>query len=78
MEDEATTRAYLQYVDEFNDGTNWALHYVTAREMYNIAIAAMRGKSGNPAAYRDLVFGPPPVVSKVNAEPRVNADGSLR
>lgn len=46
--------------DEFNDGKRWALHYVTAREMYNIAVAAMRGRSGNPNAYRDFVFNPPP------------------
>jgi len=54
--------------DEFNDGARWKLHYVTAREMYNIAIAAMRGRSGDPNAYRDLVFSPPPA----------SADGPLR
>ena len=46
--------------DEYNDGVRWALHYVSAREMYNIAIAATRGLSGNPNAYRDHVFPPPP------------------
>lgn len=49
--------------DEYNDGASWSLHYVTAREMYNMAIAAMRGKSGNPDDYRDLVFPPPPASS---------------
>jgi hypothetical protein len=46
---------------EYNDGARWALHYVTAREMFNVAIAAMEGKTGDPNAYRDYVFGPPPV-----------------
>ena len=45
---------------EYNDGQRWVLHYVTAREMYNIAIAAMMGCSGNPNDYRDHVLPPPP------------------
>lgn len=44
----------------FNDGEEWVLHYVTAREMYNIAVAAMEGHSGNPADYRDHRLPPPP------------------
>lgn len=40
-----------------------ALHYVTAREMFNVAMAAMEGRDGDPAAYRDYVLGPPPVAS---------------
>lgn len=39
----------------------WSLHYVTAREMYNVARAAMDGKSGDPNAYFDYVVPPPPV-----------------
>src|SRR5262249_2406688 len=46
---------------EFNDGARWSLHYVTAREMYNIAIAAMEGHAGDPCAYRDHAIAPPPV-----------------
>jgi hypothetical protein len=45
---------------EYNDGRRWQLHYVTAREMFNIAIAAMEGKSGDPNAFRDHVLSPPP------------------
>ncbi|MGH7439258.1 MAG: hypothetical protein ACRENE_26530, partial [Polyangiaceae bacterium] len=45
---------------EYNDGRRWRLHYVTAREMFNIAIAAMDGKSGDPNDYRDHVLPPPP------------------
>lgn len=38
-----------------------ALHYVTAREMFNIARAAMDGRTGNPHDYRDYVVPPPPI-----------------
>ena len=44
----------------YNDGQRWMLHYVTAREMFNIAVAAMEGRDGNPADYRDHVLPPPP------------------
>jgi hypothetical protein len=44
----------------FNDGEHFVLHYVTAREMFNIAVAGMRGESGNPDTYRDYALTPPP------------------
>jgi hypothetical protein len=47
---------------QYNDGQRWRLHYVTAREMFNIALAAMDGKAGNPNEYRDYSISPPPVV----------------
>ena len=37
----------------YNDGENYRLHYVTAREMYNIAKAAEAGEEGDPNRYRD-------------------------
>jgi hypothetical protein len=37
------------------------LHYVTAREMFNVARAAMDGKTGDPSAYFDYVVPPPPI-----------------
>lgn len=51
---------------------NYTLHYVTAREMWNIAMAAMEGKSGDPGQYRDHVLPPPPLV----AEPAARAASS--
>ncbi|MEZ4301693.1 MAG: hypothetical protein R3B70_42555 [Polyangiaceae bacterium] len=39
--------------EKYNDGTRWKLHYVTAREMFNIAMAAMDGKAGDPGDFRD-------------------------
>ena len=46
----------------YNDGKRFVLHYVTAREMFNIASAAMKGLRGNPDEFRDYVL-PPPMVS---------------
>ena len=44
----------------YNDGRDYVLHYVSAREMFNIAIAGMEGREGNPTDYRDHVLPPPP------------------
>jgi hypothetical protein len=55
-------RLHEHLAARYNDGRRWVLHYVTAREMYNVAIAAMEGASGDPGAYRDRVVRPPPVV----------------
>ncbi len=49
----------------YNDGENYVLHYVTAREMYNIVKAAEAGKSGNPGDYRDFILQPPPNTAPV-------------
>jgi hypothetical protein len=43
----------------YNDGRNYVLHYVTAREMYNIAKAAEAGMTGNPSRYRDFELPQP-------------------
>jgi hypothetical protein len=45
----------------YNDGERYVLHYVTAREMFNIALAGMAGHSGDPHQYRDFSLPPPPV-----------------
>ena len=47
----------------YNDGKRWKLHYVTAREMYNIASAAMQGATGDPNRCRDHILPPPPIKS---------------
>lgn len=43
----------------YNDGRDHRLHYVTAREMYNIIMAAQEGKEGNPHQYRDYALDKP-------------------
>ncbi len=45
---------------EFNDGKQWKLHYVTARETYNVIRAAMDGKEGDPSHYYDYEIPPAP------------------
>jgi hypothetical protein len=44
----------------YNDGREWNLQYVTARDMYNVARAAMDGRTGDPDAFRDYLLPPPP------------------
>jgi hypothetical protein len=48
----------------YNDGERYVLHYVTAREMYNIIKAAEAGRSGNPGEYRDFVIPAPSYVPR--------------
>jgi hypothetical protein len=48
---------------EFNDGTRYRLHYVTAREMVNVVRAAEMGLNGNAGEYRDYMLPPPPAAS---------------
>ncbi len=42
----------------YNDGKDFVLHYVSARELYNIVKAAEAGHSGNPNDYRDFLLVP--------------------
>lgn len=50
---------YLE--SKYNDGDNYILHYVTARESYNIVKAAEAGEIGNPNEYRDYELQKPPM-----------------
>jgi hypothetical protein len=47
---------HQQLTDGFNDGQNYRLHYVNAREMVNILHAAEDGKTGNPGDYREYRY----------------------
>jgi hypothetical protein len=40
------------------------LHYVTAREMYNVARAAMDGMAGDPNQYFDYAIAPPAIATR--------------
>jgi hypothetical protein len=55
---------HRELTTRYNDGARWKLHYVTAREMYNIALAAVHGCSGDPKAFRDFRQPPPPAQGK--------------
>ena len=43
----------------YNDGVDWRLHYVAAREMSNLVRAAMAGHGGDPGEWRDFEVGRP-------------------
>jgi len=45
--------------EKYNDGEQYKLHYVSAREMYNIAKAAEAGEQGDPNDYRDFILKKP-------------------
>ena len=45
--------------EQYNDGQCYRLHYVTARQAYNIAKAAEHGKRGNPSDWVDYLIQPP-------------------
>lgn len=49
--------SYLE--SKYNDGNRFILHYVSAREMYNIAKAAEAGEVGNPNLFRDYLLKRP-------------------
>jgi hypothetical protein len=61
--------AMHEALQAYNDGDRWKLHYVTAREMYNIAKAAMAGERGDPNAFRDYELAPPPIVAETRRTP---------
>ena len=52
---------YTYLESEYNDGDKHVLHYVTAREAYNIVKAAEAGEEGNPNKYRDYILDKPPM-----------------
>jgi hypothetical protein len=64
--------SYLEH--QYNDRRRYVLHYVTAREAYNLARAAAEGAAGDPSQYLDRSIPPyvadgdrrPPVVARAD------------
>jgi len=56
---EDCTNMYKELERQYRDRPGYRLHYVSAREMYNIACAAEAGETGNPNQYRDYVYQAP-------------------
>jgi len=49
----------LDYMERrYNDGTHYLLHYLTAREAYNLIRAAADNRHGDPTQYFDYVIPP--------------------
>jgi hypothetical protein len=55
---DASFRNFLAALVEGAAGRKETLHFVTAREMANILLAACDGREGDPGAYRDYRFKP--------------------
>jgi hypothetical protein len=62
---EPMDRAFSYLESRYNDGAKWKLHYVSAREMYNIVKAAEAGLDGDPGQYRDHVIARPKYAPQV-------------
>lgn len=58
-------------------GSHARLHYVTAREVYNIIKAAEAGHDGNPTDYRDFAVPPPVNRSGMLGRPPGNSKRTL-
>ncbi|MEC5161187.1 MULTISPECIES: hypothetical protein [unclassified Janthinobacterium] len=56
---ERAMRMHRTLNEHYNDGRRYRLHYVTARQAYNIAKAAEHGHSGDPADYLDFHIAEP-------------------
>jgi len=65
---EHADRLYSELERCYRDQVGYHLHYVTAREMYNIIKAAEAGKEGDPHLYRNFVV--PPYKAQAGAHPR--------
>ena len=58
---------FTNFEDKYNDGKDYVLHYVTARELYNIIKSAEAGEPGdNPEQFRNYKIQPPLYDSSVN------------
>jgi len=55
---------HRELTTRYNDGVRWKLHYVTAREMYNVTLAALDGHGGDPHAFRNFRLPPSPAQGK--------------
>lgn len=53
---DATNRMHGYLESKYNDGKNYILHYVSARELFNIVKAAEQGEVGDPNQYRDYIL----------------------
>lgn len=59
---ERARRMHRTLAEEYNDGRRYRLHYVTARQAFNLARAAECGAVGDPEQFLDWEV-PPPVTS---------------
>jgi hypothetical protein len=59
----------LMYLEEvYNDSEMYRLHYVTAREMYNVAMAAQALQNGDAGLFRDYLIEPYEAIQQEQVE----------
>ena len=64
----------LTYLEKaYNDGTHYVLHYVTAREAFNVARAAADNRQGDPRQYYDYLIPPYAADGGARREPENNS-----
>ncbi len=63
----AMDQAFSHLETRYNDGRDWKLHYVSAREVYNIVKAAEAGHDGDPGQYRDFEIPRPAYAPRAGA-----------
>jgi hypothetical protein len=63
----ASFTSFIRSLVEGADERGEILHFVTAREMVNVILAACDGKEGDPGDYRDYRFKPWKPLERVNA-----------
>ncbi|HEX5461294.1 MAG TPA: hypothetical protein VFX20_15125 [Steroidobacteraceae bacterium] len=56
---ERARRMHAALAEQYNDGRRFRLHYVTARQAFNLVRAAEQGASGDPAQFLDWDVAPP-------------------
>jgi len=66
----------LSYLEKrYNDGINYVLYYVTAREAYNLVRAAAANRQGDPRPYLDWII--PPYVANRSQQHLTHLTGVL-
>lgn len=69
---EAADKFYSDIERVYDDGVNYKLHYANSRELYNMTMAALDGKRGDPNDFRNYAIKEP-----VNTHLFCSADSSL-
>jgi hypothetical protein len=70
--------ALTELEQHYNDGRRYVLHYVTAREAYNLAMAAASGATGEPATYLDSEIPPYIASARPIVTPQAPPEGTER
>jgi hypothetical protein len=64
----ASAAMYEYLGSRYNDGRDFVLHYVSARELFNIVKAAEAGLTGDPDEYRDYLLPRPHFTPRSRAD----------